>query len=111
MFMRSLCLSVSAVFVMLSDLFTKAEYFISCFMLQVSLWGRARLLLWGRTIKVMDLLDATSDELFLVHYSLLCLCAKRAQKLRVSDCSDVVTKINCPPLNKKIIYATHVLGK
>jgi hypothetical protein len=86
--------------VMVSDLFMKAEYFISCFMLQVSLWGReelTRLLLWGRTIKVMDLLDASSDELFLVH-SLECLCASG-----LSDCSGVVTKINYPlNLNKKL---------
>jgi hypothetical protein len=102
MFMRSLCLSVSAVFVMVSDLFMKAEYFISCFMLQVSLWGRARLLLWGRTIKVMDLLDTASDELFLVHSLSLVSLRKRAQKLCVSDCSGAATKINCPPLRKKI---------
>jgi hypothetical protein len=109
MFMRSLCLSISAVFVMVSDLFMKAEYFISCFMLQVSLWGRARLLLWGRTIKVMDLLDTASDELFLVH-SLLCLCASRLKKLCVFPTAAAWSQNQLPASVKKM-RAAHVLGK
>lgn len=45
-------------------------------------WGRARLILWGRTIKVMDLLDASSDELFLVH-SISCASSHKSAAFSV----------------------------